>query len=209
MNDEAIYEQATAAFDEVQERFLSGIGQLLPPTTPPEPQSIVALTPQTQREHELNRLSKLSPADYGSARKAASEQLEIPVAFLDAERDARRKADKQAIPGQGAEITFEEIPAAADPVDGGALADRLAEIFTRFVVLPLYGEMVLVLWVLFTYCYDKFEIAPRLDLRSPEKQCGKTSVLVLLSRLVKRPLLSSSVTPSVIFRVISTYHPRY
>jgi putative DNA primase/helicase len=206
MND-ATYEQAATAFDDVHERFLSGIGKLLPPPTPPAPQSLVECTPQTQREQELNRLSKLSPADYGSARKAASEQLGIPVAFLDAERDARRKADKKAIPGQGAEITFEEIPAAADPVDGGALADRLTEIFTRFVVLPLYGEIVLVLWVLFTYCYDEFEIAPRLDLRSPEKQCGKTSVLVLLSRLVKRPLLSSSVTPSVIFRVISTYHP--
>src|SRR5438445_3267927 len=100
MND-TTYEQAATAFDEVHERFLSGIGQLLPPTTPLEPQSIVALTPQTQREHELNRLSKLSPADYGSARKAASEQLEIPVAFLDAERDARRKAEKKAEPGQG------------------------------------------------------------------------------------------------------------
>ena len=163
--------------------------------------------PPTQREHELDRLSKLSPADYGSARKAASDRLGIPVAFLDAERDGRRRADKQAIPGQGAEITFAEIPAAADPVDGAALADRLAAIFTRFVVLPLFGESVLALWVLFTYCYDEFEIAPRLDLRSPEKQCGKTSVLVLLSRVVKRPLLSSGVTPFVIFRVISTYHP--
>ena len=166
-----------------------------------------APAPTPQREQELDRLSKLSPADYGSARKAASEQLGIPVAFLDAERDGRRKADRQAMPGQGAEITFVEIPAAADPVNGGALADRLSDIFTRFVVLPLHGETVLALWVLFTYCYDTFEIAPRLDLRSPEKQCGKTSVLVLLSRLVKRPLLSSGVTPSVIFRVISTYHP--
>lgn len=206
MND-TTYEQASTAFDEAHERFLSGIGKLLPPSTPQAPQSLVDSTPETQREQELDRLSKLSPAEYGSARKAASEQLGIPVRFIDDERDARRKTDKKVIPGQGAEITFEEIPAAADPVNGGTLADRLSDIFTRFVVFPLYGEMVLALWVLFTYCYDEFEIAPRLDLRSPEKQCGKTSVLVLLSRLVKRPLLSSSVTPSVIFRVISTYYP--
>jgi putative DNA primase/helicase len=205
--NETTYEQDAAAFDDVHERFLSGIGKLLPPTTPPEPQRLVECTSQTQREQELDRLSKLSPADYGAARKAASDRLGIPVAFLDAERDARRKADKQARPGQGAEITFEEIPAAADPVDGAAVADRLTDIFTRFVVLPRYGEIVLALWVLFTYCVDQFEIAPRIDLESPEKSCGKTTVLVLLFRLVKRALLSSNVTPSVIFRVISTYHP--
>jgi hypothetical protein len=41
--NETSYEQAATAFDDVHERYLSGIGKLLPPTTPPEPQ-------QTQRE---------------------------------------------------------------------------------------------------------------------------------------------------------------
>ncbi len=160
------------------------------------------------REEELSHLGRLSPADYGVARKAASERLDIPLAFLDKEWDARRKQSSHAREeGHGHTIAFEDIPPVFEPVDSADMGDRLAAIFTKFVVLPDYGAIVLTLWTIFTYCLDLFQIAPRLDLSSPEKGCGKTTVLSLLRRVAFRAILASNITPAAIFRVIAAHKP--
>jgi putative DNA primase/helicase len=41
----------------------------------------------------------------------------------------------------------------------------------------------------------------------PVRRCGKTTLLGLLIRLVRRPLPASNVTPAVVFRVIDKYQP--
>lgn len=63
------------------------------------------------------------------------------------------------------------------------LAD-LRRFFTRFAVfrdkrIPL----LLAAWTLGTYCYRVFRVYPYLVLRSPDKRCGKSRVLDLLSLL--------------------------
>jgi hypothetical protein len=163
---------------------------------------------ESAREEELTRLAQLSPGDYGAARKAASEQLGISLAFLDREWELRRKLVSHARDdGHGHAIDFEDILPAFEPIDGAKLGDRLAAIFTKYAVLPASGAVVLTLWTLFTYCLDLFQIAPRLDLSSPEKRCGKTTVLSLLRRLVFRATLASNITPAAIFRMIAAHKP--
>ena len=160
------------------------------------------------REEELTHLAKLSPADYGVARKAASERLGISLSFLDKEWELRRKhASHAGDNGHGHAIDFEDIRPAFEPVDGAAMGDRLAAVFSKYALLPDSGAIVLTLWTLFTYCLDLFQIAPRLDLSSPEKRCGKTTVLSLLRRVVFRATLASNITPAAIFRVIGAHRP--
>ncbi|MEK7786799.1 MAG: DUF3854 domain-containing protein, partial [Chloroflexota bacterium] len=130
----------------------------------------------TADEAEIARLAALSSIDYGKARKAAAEQWGVPVGFVDAAVKTQQKARAAKDDGRGGAIEFEEITPAFEPVDGADLADRLAALFTRFVVLPKHGATVLALWTLFTYCLDLFHIAPRLDANSPEKRCGKTTL---------------------------------
>ncbi|MDZ4734271.1 MAG: toprim domain-containing protein, partial [Nitrospirota bacterium] len=167
------------------------------------PSAVTAqLHTEPTREEALIRLAQLSPADYGAARKAASATLGIPLGFLDKEWEARRaQAGQAGDAGHGLALEFEETVPAFEPVGGADLADRLAATFTKFTVLPDHGAVALTLWVLFTYCLDLFQIAPRLDLSSPEKRCGKTTVLSLLSRLVARAALASNIRPAVLFRV--------
>jgi hypothetical protein len=62
-------------------------------------------------------------------------------------------------------------------------------------------------WVLHTYCYDCFMISPRLAITSPEKCCGKTTLLDVLGCLVARPLPTSNATVGAIFRVVETMKP--
>ena len=156
---------------------------------------------------EIDRLAALSALDYGKARKAAADRLGIPVSFVDAAVKAKQGERAAEDDGRGTAIEFEEICPAFEPVDGADLGDRLAAIFTRFAVLPDHGATVLALWALFSYCLDLFQIAPRLDLSSPEKRCGKTTVLGLLRQLAFRAVLASGITPSAIFRVISAHKP--
>jgi hypothetical protein len=63
------------------------------------------------------------------------------------------------------------------------------------------------LWVVHTYLLDSFAISPRLAVTSPEKGCGKTTVLDLLSQLVWRPLSTANASAAAIFRVVEMTQP--
>src|SRR5262249_20113727 len=57
-----------------------------------------------------------------------------------------------------------------------------------------------------SHAHSATEVSPILGLSSPEKRCGKTTVLNVLSALVRRPLMASNLTPAGIFRAIERYH---
>ena len=63
------------------------------------------------------------------------------------------------------------------------------------------------LWALHTYLLCGFGISPRLAITSPEKGCGKTTLLDVLSHLVMRPLSTSNATTAAIFRVVEMQQP--
>ena len=160
----------------------------------------------TADDLEVARLASLSTLEYAKSRKAAASKLGVGLRDLDAAVHGQRKKEAKD-DGQGTTITFEDIIPAYEPVNGEDLADRLTQLFKRFAVLPTHGEAVLVLWTFFTYCLDLFQIAPRLDLSSPEKRCGKTVTLGLLKQLTFHAVLASNITPAAIFRVIAAHKP--
>ena len=63
------------------------------------------------------------------------------------------------------------------------------------------------LWCVHTYLIDAAWISPRLALTSPEKGCGKTTLLDVLARLVWRPLPAANATSSALFRVVEMQRP--
>src|SRR5262245_43296278 len=50
-----------------------------------------------------------------------------------------------------------------------------------------------------THVYDRFGITPRLVLSSPVRECGKTTLLEVLTKLVARPELFDSITAAGIY----------
>jgi len=98
-----------------------------------------------------------------------------------------------------------------DPCDGcvegeGLLGEMQAAI-RKHIVLDEPAITACSLWVVLTYTVDAFRILPMLAVTSPEKRCGKTTLLEVLQGLVKAPLLSSNISPSAIFRTIEKYRP--
>src|SRR3974377_832988 len=94
-----------------------------------------------------------------------------------------------------------------EPVDGKSLLDELAAIFQRFVVLPSHAEIALALGTLHTYAFGLRTVPAYLALESPEKRCGKTTLLGVLGRLVFRPVAAAHIRARAFFRVIEETRP--
>ncbi len=94
-----------------------------------------------------------------------------------------------------------------EAVDGAVLLTSLEQTLRRFVAVTQEQSALMALWTLFTHAHDAFEISPILAFTSPDKGCGKSTALALLSALVPKPLTSANITPSAVFRVADTYQP--
>ena len=86
-------------------------------------------------------------------------------------------------------------------ITGADLLKRVETFLRRFVVMGEDLPSLLALWLMGTYCYTVFEYFPYLVLRSPEKRCGKSRTLDLISMLgfnAHQP--TASPTEAQIFR---------
>jgi hypothetical protein len=95
----------------------------------------------------------------------------------------------------------------SDPVDGRALLDDLTTIFERFVILPKWAHEALALWTLHTYAFHLRDVTTYIGLESPEKRCGKTTLLSILLELVNRPVVAANISSPAFFRVIEEIRP--
>jgi putative DNA primase/helicase len=94
-----------------------------------------------------------------------------------------------------------------DPIDLKEVLNELVTEINRYAVLSKHADTAIVLWIAHTYVYDAGDISPFLFLTSPEKRCGKSTVLIFLLGLVNRPMVASNISPSSIFRVIEACRP--
>lgn len=107
--------------------------------------------------------------------------------------------------GQGTGILFKEIEPVPESVDGSVLLDDLADTLKRYVALPEGAADALALWIAFTYLHNNFGISPLLCITSPEKRCGKTTLLSILGQLTARALPASNITSAALFMTVERY----
>jgi putative DNA primase/helicase len=159
---------------------------------------------------EVARLAKLSLLEYEQQRKLVAEELDIRASVLD-----RLVTDKRAALGlgegtddrQGKPIEFPKIEPWHEEVNGAELLDEIAREIARYMIMSDSDKTVAAIWPVHAYVYSRFIVSPRLCVRSPVKECGKTTLFSVLGHLVPRALTTSSVTPAVIFRMIGLHHP--
>jgi putative DNA primase/helicase len=128
--------------------------------------------------------------------------IQAPAQLVDAAL-AHRQDSKQG----NQTIAFPEPEPWPSPVDGAALLDEISGTLRRFAVLPLPEIHAVALWIVHTYAVEATSICPILIVRSAEKRCGKTLLMELLFDLVFRPLPTSNVTASSVFRTVEKYRP--
>ena len=157
-------------------------------------------------DSEICRLAKLSVIEYERERKEAAERLNLRASILDrlveAERDEFENDAKQ-----GRLLSLPEPEPWPEPVDGAELLRELSAAIRRHVVMFDHAADTAALWAVHTYLLDCFGISPRLAITSPEKGCGKTTALDVLSCLIFRPLPTANASASAIFRVVESHRP--
>ncbi len=160
-------------------------------------------------ESLIDKLSMLSAIEYDQARLGKAKEIGIQVKTLDAAvKAAKARASVNDVSNPAnSNLLFQEVPLWHQAIDIRDLLLDLVMIFDRFAILPRHSSVALALWVCFSWCIDSASTAPILAIVSPEKRCGKTTILSLLKLLVKRPLPAANITSAALFRSIEEFKP--
>ncbi len=157
----------------------------------------------------ISQLARVKRLHYERERESAAKRLGISrVTALDAMvRQAQAAETEGDTKGQGSPIAFPDPEPWSEPIDGIALLNSLRAAVTQHVGTSKEAADATALWIVHTYLMDTFNTLPKLAITSPEKQCGKTTLLDVLGLVTRRPLPTASVTPAAVFRVIEKARP--
>ncbi|MFC1575653.1 DUF3631 domain-containing protein [Gemmatimonadota bacterium] len=160
---------------------------------------------------ELVRLVAASAGDRGDfelVRSAAIRELRrvglsAPARIVDG--FLRPAVDRNE--DEGRTVLFPVIESWEDPVDGALLFEELVSSLLKYVAMPRTAAIAVSAWVLHAFCHDAFQISPLLAITSPQKRCGKTTLMSVLESLVPKPLPSANITMAAVFRSIEAFLP--
>lgn len=176
-----------------------------------ERSGVASLTDEScaaERERALRELNRGSASLDALGRALLRENLIQGHGFSAATADATLRQPKTGDETQqGAAILFTEPQPWPDRIVGSELLDEVLHTITKHVVLPVESAVPIALWIVHTHAIDAAQITPRLAIISPEKRCGKSTLLKLLGALVRRPLPATNITASVLFRTLETHRP--
>jgi len=154
---------------------------------------------------KVNELAQLSTLEYEQVRKKEAKSLGIRESALDKEVNKERKRiEQEELDDNSIVSNVDEWP---EVIQGDQLLSELESVYKRYAILPYGAAVALSLWTLGTYCFDAFRIYPMIGLSSPEKRCGKSTVMSLLQALTNKSLLSSNISPAAIYRVAEKWKP--
>lgn len=101
----------------------------------------------------------------------------------------------------------EELTPAVGNIDMEDLLNNIEKHISEHVILPEGASTAIALWCLASFNINSFRIFPKLMITSPEKRCGKSTVLDLIEAFSNRSLMTSNMTSAAIFRLIDSWQP--
>jgi len=161
-----------------------------------------SVTDVTELKTKIGKLATLDPLEYDLERKRAAKQMGVQVKTL----DTQVKTAKREITIQDSEF-FETVIPYSEPVSPAELFNELYQTILAHIILDSAQAYALVLWIVMTWLMDGFEVAPLAIINAPEKSCGKSQLLDIISRLCAKPLVSANMTTASLFRVNEMYGP--
>jgi hypothetical protein len=104
-------------------------------------------------------------------------------------------------------IIFEPITPDPFPVQLSDLLGDIEATIKKHVILGDHAAAALALWVLHTYTFELRDTVAYVAIESPEKRCGKTTLLSVLAAMACKPLIASNITVGALFRSVHTCSP--
>lgn len=157
-----------------------------------------------ERLSDVETLAHLPPLEYDKIRGAAAKAQGIRTATLDAEVKKLRSAEDKA---EARGVVFDEPNPWPEFVDGAELLETISKILRQFVIMPSAAYTACALWTLHSWVPNAARVSPILAIVSPEKRCGKTTLLEVEAALVRRALPASNITAAALFRAVEQFEP--
>jgi putative DNA primase/helicase len=152
----------------------------------------------------IDKLARVSKFDYFNQRVDSARSLGIGLTQL----DALVKERQAEIAATETQEMFQTIIPWSEPVNGQELLNEIEQLINNIMVFPSEHEAkAIALFVLHTYFIEAIDCAPILLVCSPEKRCGKTTLLTILQKLVSKPLPASNISSAAIYRSIDKWSP--
>ena len=157
---------------------------------------------QAAFDREVERLADLPVHVYERQRKEAAKALGIRAAILDSLVQNLRKGIDL-----GSDLPFDTVTPWPEPVDPARVLDDIAAAIRRFIVCTPEVANTVALWAAMTWFMDSVHVAPLALITAPEKRCGKTQLMTIISRLSARAVVASNISPAALYRAIQAWSP--
>jgi hypothetical protein len=158
---------------------------------------------RSDNEKRIAALAKLPPLQYAQQRKQAAKELDVTVGMLDKLVSAAKTAEPEA-----PLFPHWQVEPASEPVDAERLLTRLVGRIRSHVVMRDYAARVAALWVALTWVHEEVAVhSPILLVTSPEANSGKTTLLGVLSFLVRRSLRNVGTSAAALYRAVEKWQP--
>ncbi len=153
------------------------------------------------------RLARLRPHEYDRVREGERKRLGIRIGTLDAAVAKARGESSSEVTGQGRSLDLPTPEPWPHCIEGAELLGEMTKAVRRYIALPNHADAAIALWAVHTHAAEVSPITPRLAITSPEKRCGKSTLLRVLAKLVAKPLLADNISAASMFRTIELARP--
>ncbi len=154
---------------------------------------------------EAIRCATLDEIEYEEIRKDVARRLGIRVSKLDGLVKKQQKHDDE---NELIDLLdLDDLEPWDFPVVLNDVLEKILNKVSDYLVADENALHTAVLWATHTHVVDHLDVSPRLAAQAPSAGCGKTIAMEVIANLVPRPLMASSITPSVVFRVIESSRP--
>ena len=151
-----------------------------------------------------DELLAMSEFQYQTSRESIAKQYGGTLKFYD-------KLFKSLLASKAQDNSdlsiFADVAPWHEAVDGSQLFIDIEKQISRFVICDPETKTAATLWVIMTYLVDVIHCLPIANITAPEKNCGKSIMLELLSKLSLKPLVTANISSAALFRLIDKYKP--
>src|SRR5262245_23801080 len=150
-------------------------------------------------------LAGLSPLQYAQRLGREAKKYKTPIKLLEKAVDAARvEIEVEKLLEQHWEVTPAE-----EPVDAAQLFAEIEARILQHVVMPKDFAFVVTLWIGQSWIHQHGTYSPILGVTSAERDSGKSTLMGIISFLVRRSLLSVAVRAAALYRSIENWNATF
>jgi putative DNA primase/helicase len=166
-----------------------------------EPSALAEILATGTINEKVAALARLDATQYDQLRKIVADNTGMRVGTLDSEVAKLRR------PASSSGISFADVEPCPEPVDGSELLDLISKEIRNYLVIQEAASAAIALWLVLTWSVEATFVLPMLAISSPQKRCGKSTLLILLRKIARKALLVSNTSPAAIFRIVEKHAP--